>query len=567
MPLLPNSFRNRLALLFIGLVLALGLPTYLYLNHIYAAQLIGDRGRAMGDLASAVSAVLGENLRERQREIELLAQTPLYRRAPLDSPEFQNSLERVQKSYPQYSWIGLADPQGTVRAATGDLLVGQSVKKRPWFIHGLQGAFFGDLHEALLLSKLLPSAEGQGPVRFIDFASPVRDDLGNLRGVLAAHAHWRWAGDVVQVMTPHDAVEDALDIFIVNQDDVVIYPEGEDKALLAPKPGIFNAQAYAIHDWGSGTPYVTAMAPVREFIPGQTLGWRIVVRQPRERTLADVQALQRVVLLSLAGAGLLFLVLAWWSASRLSRPLERLAGLAHRIEAGDEKTRLEVEDAPLEIRHLAGALQGMANALLQHQEALAESNAQLERKVAERTAALADANAELHQLARRDALTGLANRFAANERLESEFLRMKRHGRGYGLLMLDIDFFKRINDTLGHAGGDQVLRHVANELRGLVRESDFVARVGGEEFMVLLPETGWQDAGRVAEKIRAGIAASTPPVDRQVTISVGVALATPAQEDMDQAVRLADAQLYRAKEEGRNRVASVAEPEAPPPAA
>ncbi len=555
MTFLPDSFRNRLALLFVGLALLVGLPTYLYLNHIYAAQLLRDRGQSLRDLASAVAAVLGENLRERQREIELLAQSPLYRRAPLDSSDFRSSLERVQETYPQYSWIGLADAQGTVRAATGGMLVGQSVVKRPWFINGRQGPFFGDLHEALLLTKLLPPAEGQGPVRFIDFASPVFDEAGHLRGVLAAHAHWRWAAEVVQVMTPHDSATNGLDVFIVNQDNVVIYPDGQEKTLLAPDKAAFNPQSYTTDGWGDAISYLTATAPVREFIAGQSLGWRIVVRQPITRTLADVRHLQRVVLLSLAAATILFLALVWWSATRFSRPLERLAALAHRIEAGDEKTRLEVADAPQEIRGLAAALQDMADALLSHQEALAQSNAQLEEKVSERTAALAQANAELHQLARRDALTGLANRFAANERLQDEFLRMRRHGGSYGLLMLDIDFFKRINDTLGHAGGDEVLRHVAATLRTLVRESDFIARVGGEEFMVLLPESSLADAARVGEKIRAGIAASQPPIDRQVTVSVGVALATPEQEDMDEAVRQADAQLYRAKEEGRNRVA------------
>ncbi len=539
MSLLPDSFRNRLTLLLIGLALLVGLPTYIYLDHVYAARLIRDRGEALRDLASAVAAVLGENLRERQREIELLAQSPLYRRTPLDSPDFQASLERVQESYPQYSWIGLADPQGTVRAATGKLLVGKSVAQRPWFINGLQGPFFGDLHEALLLTKLLPPAEGQGPVRFIDFASPVFDEAGHLRGVLAAHAHWRWAAEVVQVMTPHDAATNGLDVFIVNQDNVVIYPDSQEKTLLAPDKAAFNPQSYTTDGWGDAISYLTATAPVREFIAGQSLGWRIVVRQPITRTLADVRHLQRVVLLSLAAATILFLALVWWSATRFSRPLERL----------------EVADAPQEIRGLAAALQDMADALLSHQEALAQSNAQLEEKVTERTAALAQANAELHQLARRDALTGLANRFAANERLQDEFLRMRRHGGSYGLLMLDIDFFKRINDTLGHAGGDEVLRHVAATLRTLVRESDFIARVGGEEFMVILPESSLADAARVGEKIRAGIAASQPPIDRQVTVSVGVALATPEQEDMDEAVRQADAQLYRAKEEGRNRVA------------
>ena len=170
MKFLPTSFKNRLALLLGGLALLFGLPAAFYAHHVYTAQLVMDRSEALRNLATSAATVLSENLHERQREISLLAQSHLFRRAPLDSPDLMQTLERIQQSYPQYSWLGLADTPGTVRASTGKLLMGASVAQRPWFMEGLKGSYTGDLHEALLLSKLLPArADEVGPTRFIRF--------------------------------------------------------------------------------------------------------------------------------------------------------------------------------------------------------------------------------------------------------------------------------------------------------------------------------------------------------------------------------------------------------------
>lgn len=163
-------------------------------------------------------------------------------------------------------------------------------------------------------------------------------------------------------------------------------------------------------------------------------------------------------------------------------------------------------------------------------------------------------NAELNRLAREDALTGLSNRLAANERLHTEFVSMKRSQNVYSVLMVDIDFFKRVNDTHGHAVGDQVLQRVANILNSTLRESDFAARFGGEEFLALLPATNTPAARQVAEKLRQAVESSPDPVAGKMTLSIGVSLGTPDQADEDVAVREADDALYRAKREGRNQV-------------
>lgn len=195
----------------------------------------------------------------------------------------------------------------------------------------------------------------------------------------------------------------------------------------------------------------------------------------------------------------------------------------------------------------------LAQATLARKRELEQINRTLEARVTERTQALAEANRELEQLARQDVLTGLPNRRAFNDLLETEFARMKRTGLRYALIMIDIDHFKQVNDTYGHHIGDAVLQHVANILRTAVRATDHVTRLGGEEFVALLPNT-MQGTEVVAEKMRAAVADSDAPVVGRVTISVGVAVASCDDENEDKAVTQADRAMYAAKASGRNRV-------------
>jgi diguanylate cyclase (GGDEF)-like protein/PAS domain S-box-containing protein len=179
---------------------------------------------------------------------------------------------------------------------------------------------------------------------------------------------------------------------------------------------------------------------------------------------------------------------------------------------------------------------------------------QLETAVATRTASLTAANEALQRLSHTDVLTQLNNRLATNERLRQEFLRMKRHGQVYAVLFIDIDHFKRINDTYGHETGDEVLRLLATVLLGAARATDFVARYGGEEFLVLLPDTTDAGARTLAEKIRHAVASQAFPVVGELTVSVGVSVARGDDKNEEEAVHRADKALYQAKSEGRNRV-------------
>ena len=185
---------------------------------------------------------------------------------------------------------------------------------------------------------------------------------------------------------------------------------------------------------------------------------------------------------------------------------------------------------------------------------LREQQAELERRVAERTAELQRANAELELLAREDALTGVANRRRFDEALAGEVARAARYGGALSLVLADIDHFKRINDELGHAAGDEVIQAVGRVLRECARGRDLVARYGGEEFAIVLPHTDLSQAVRFAERARKDVAALEGlPGKARIAASFGVAELAP-RGDASQLVSAADAALYRAKNAGRDRV-------------
>jgi diguanylate cyclase (GGDEF)-like protein len=187
--------------------------------------------------------------------------------------------------------------------------------------------------------------------------------------------------------------------------------------------------------------------------------------------------------------------------------------------------------------------------------------------------------ADLRHRARHDGLTGLLNRRALEEGIEAQIRRSLRTGEAFSVLMLDLDHFKSVNDRFGHAVGDQALEHVAAMLKAGVREVDALARIGGEEFVALMPGAPLAAVVPVAERLREQLAAHPLPLlttTVPVTVSIGVAQWQGPDEDMSRLLVRADAALYRAKQQGRNRVVAadaelhairLAEPAAPMPKA
>ena len=164
---------------------------------------------------------------------------------------------------------------------------------------------------------------------------------------------------------------------------------------------------------------------------------------------------------------------------------------------------------------------------------------------------------EVYQLATHDALTELYNRRHFVELVDKEIARALRHGRPLVMCIIDVDLFKPVNDQYGHIAGDGVLRQMAALVRDFVRGEDIAARIGGEEFAVLLPESDLEAARAFAERLREAVAATPFELggeSRHLTISIGIAGLADSRRERSALMQAADAALYRAKDEGRNRV-------------
>ena len=185
-------------------------------------------------------------------------------------------------------------------------------------------------------------------------------------------------------------------------------------------------------------------------------------------------------------------------------------------------------------------------------------NAQYQKHMNEAAVALSLANQQLEILSVSDGLTGLSNRRRLDEKLREDFLALHRNGGNFSFLMIDVDHFKRVNDTYGHQAGDEVLKRLAHMIDDHTRATDFVARFGGEEFAVLVPHTESEMEGAVlAEKIRHAIAEGTFPYAGKVTVSIGVSRSCLDDVSEMDIFRRADQALYQAKEQGRDRVCTA----------
>ncbi len=161
-----------------------------------------------------------------------------------------------------------------------------------------------------------------------------------------------------------------------------------------------------------------------------------------------------------------------------------------------------------------------------------------------------------------DPLMGIYNRRVLDRRLRDEVMRAKRHHLHLGLLMVDLDRFKLVNDTYGHHGGDLVLQHVARLLMESLRQTDVVARYGGEEITILLPHTPPAETGDVAERLRRTIAETPVTItdhhggktELTVTVSIGCASLLPEHDTTESLLKRADHAMYQAKQQGRNKV-------------
>lgn len=232
-----------------------------------------------------------------------------------------------------------------------------------------------------------------------------------------------------------------------------------------------------------------------------------------------------------------------------------LKGVSPLLAATPGETVLLLQEYLAVLAFSSLALAALLQDLRATHDELDRLNRELEARVEARTHDLELANQHLEELASIDPLTGASNRRQFMELAKVEISRAKRQGLPLSLIMLDIDFFKSVNDRFGHETGDKVLVALAATIHTTLRRGDIFARLGGEEFVVLLPGQGLSEALLMAERLRLLIAQNVVPgCPAPITVSAGLAALENASEEIDELLRRADRGLYRAKNQGRNQV-------------
>lgn len=468
---------------------------------------------ALHQIAHQIASNLDQDLVHRKEELQLVSDLLL--QAKLANPaEIRALLDKLQGSQPEYAWIGLADSNGRVIAASAGMLEQQDVSKRPWFSGGQQGIFFGDPHLAELLASVMPAPKTGEPLRFIDVAVPFRMAGDGGPGVLGAHLHWHWVRTIIKSTLDVTDRKNLVEVLVADQKgEWLLKPPTETAPNLA-----------ALKEQSTVRDYFSAQASV-QFSPSQQgLGWVVVVRESTSHAFADINQTRLLMLwLSMALAAS-FAAITWVISGRVVKPIEALADQA-RTHQNNRNPHVDIVRA---------------------------------NRQQDETGVLGQV---MHQLAFYDRVTGLANRRLLMERLEqalNDNARTRNHG---GLILINLDHFSLLNDTRGHAVGDMLLADVAQRLLAVVRPQDTLARLGGDEFAVLLGPLGLnynaarQHTAAMVDKILAGF---REPVDLAGETylgkaSIGIKMFVGRSISAADVFKHADVAMFEAKRAGRDR--------------
>lgn len=297
--------------------------------------------------------------------------------------------------------------------------------------------------------------------------------------------------------------------------------------------------------------YFASVRQLRLLDPG--MDGSLLLTYPTNELDMIIHRLQQGYLWLFALGMLVFIFFGWLISSRIMSPLRKLSARAQQIAQGDlSPTHFDLND---EIGNIASSFNDLMSELATNKQKVEQHAEELELLVTQRTYELSLANEELTKQATHDVLTGLPNRKLFNDRLHQAVMLSHRNNVGLALMFIDLDRFKWVNDTFGHAAGDELLVETARRIQTCLREGDTFARLGGDEFTVVLPQPGTRsDIENVAERILNNLTTpfdlSVAP-DTRISGSIGIAVYPESGDSAAKLLLHADQAMYRAKESGR----------------
>jgi diguanylate cyclase (GGDEF)-like protein len=439
-------------------------------------------------------------------------------------------LRSVRGKFIAYEELALIDPRGkTVASSAGQM---SAIK--------LPGKWLGPAQSGKpIVGEPYQDETIQKPVMVI--GEPIRGAQDRLLGVLVAKINFRTISSILRIYGQGGTVE----LRLMTRQGLLMassQPAPMESGHLSEGAvrRLFASEKVPMRYTG---PRGNAVIGTLKRVP--QLEWGIVAEKDAGKAYLQIIRLRNLTLLLVTAVLLAIGLCAYFLGLAMVRPLGLLTRGASRVSAGDLEVDVPVRTRS-EIGYLTEVFNHMVARLRQGRDELANANEALREK-----------NKELEQLSTTDSLTGLFNRKHLMEKLDLELGRSDRYQHDFTLLIIDIDHFKRYNDTYGHLAGDEVLRRMGTTLKESIRKSDYAARYGGEEFIVLLPETGAEAGAQMAERIRRKMAEEEMGSDTNrtnVTISAGVASFPDYGENAETLIRNADEALYEAKRRGRNQI-------------
>ncbi|WP_442596489.1 sensor domain-containing diguanylate cyclase [Neobacillus sp. D3-1R] len=496
-------------------------------------------GHALSTTAYQMADKLDFFMWSRSAEMDILSQLKDIQN-PSDQQHVQNLLNQLQKSFPSFSWVGLTDANGKVLVATNDILKGEDISERPVFTEGIKGNFIGDVHNAVLLAKLLPNPSGE-PLQFVDISKAIVDENGHPIGVLAAHLSWEWSRQVQdEIVKPlKEEMQDA-ELFVVSADHntVVLGPKelvGQPLQLDSIELARKGDSNWSLEIWPDGKEYLTGYAFGKGYQDYPGLGWTTLVRVPVEKAFVPVKELQKSIFIIGVTSSVIFAIIGWFLAGFITNPLRDITHSANLLRAG-RKVEIPSYKGIKDIEILSASLRELVDSLV-------KTTSDLDK---------------METIAHHDKLTGLRNRMALDHFFEETMEKAKSMNNTITFLYLDLDGFKGVNDTYGHHTGDLMLQEVANRLKNCVH-GDEVFRLGGDEFLVGLITSSVndkQEALKAAEKIIHSLNKPFHLSNEKIHVGCSIGGAVWPKDDIEPiaVIRYADEALYKSKRTGKNKV-------------
>lgn len=380
-----HSLRAQIAFATGAVALAISVALSYYAAKSSREQIEQSEGEFFMHKAQSALDVLDRGMFERSREIQNAAILDDIRESRVSVERKREILERLQHSFNAYAWIGICDVKGVGVVGTGKYLEGKDLSKRPWCTQGRDRNYIGDMHDALLLSKLLPNPSG-APFYLVDVAAPIIDKRGVLQGVLCGHIFWHWAEEVLDSKRTPDK-----EIFLLSQDGLVLSgPEAPRSSLSKLAPKTMQAiqqvgQGYLLEKWSNGKTYLVGYSKSTGYRDYSGLGWVALVREDVTMAFAPARALQQRILMMGGALGLLFAWMGWMMAGRIARPITRISHAADKIAAGELEYDVPAQQGDGEVAHLSTAIRDMVVKLTSeiNQRRSAEDALRLSAKVFE----------------------------------------------------------------------------------------------------------------------------------------------------------------------------------------